>query len=934
MAKDLKIKITSDSSEATRGIKKVTDEVHGLGSAADQRKEKVNGLDNGLDGLDSSKTKQGISSIKTGLTAAGVVAAAVYVTIKKVVSTAQEYVELYAAQAKAEASVAAAIRATGQEAEFTIGNLREQASALQAVTVYGDETILTLQQLMVQTGKIGSDIMPAATEAALDMSAALGTGIQENAKKLARALADPEAGITLLKESMINFSPEQQKMIKNFVEQGNTVSAQKVILDQLSASYGGLARAQASVSTAKIEQISNLMGDIKEGLGQGIITGLTPAMDWLLEKLGVVNDKIAQANRLSGATPASSMSDTELSVTWELKRDELETLSAEKEAAQKLGGNTGYVARVQADKAYADALAVYNSLNDEINRRAQEAGWKSATAYAQAYIEQMEEQRLSNPITPDDEKESMRISGVGVPGTTVAENASMIQEKANSAREKTLELVQQTEGYQRMQIGLRIEELEALKAQNEEEMKRVSHNDVLLQKYQSSNALIDEQLGLYRDMLAGQSDISKFIETNAWYARETATQEKDRLETSLKTAQAMLLQKDVTKEEAENIQSIITGLEQALEQLKPDPEPSEISQFMEDNASYAKETAEQEKARLDAALATAEAYLLQKDLTEEQRKNIEAIIVGLKQAQGSGDSGEKPSYYEQLKANSNLVPPKGSWKDYVLEGKEAAEAVSQFMKDEFGDIMNFGVSFYKTMIDAQKKASEAQIKALEKQIAAEKKLYEKQTDVINNQYEERTQSLADKYAWGLMTYEEYISAQQALDDEKADMEEAAAERFEKLEADKAAITNKLAKTEFENNKKQSMAEALIGGSLAAINALKLGPIFGPIAAAIIAGLVAVQVGTIASQQYTPTTALAEGGIAYRPTTALIGEGGEPEMVLPLSKAQDMGFGGGTSSQTTIVNMNGTFLSVDDLSALIAEGIARGQRTGRIQRTVL
>jgi len=36
--------------------------------------------------------------------------------------------------------------------------------------------------------------------------------------------------------------------------------------------------------------------------------------------------------------------------------------------------------------------------------------------------------------------------------------------------------------------------------------------------------------------------------------------------------------------------------------------------------------------------------------------------------------------------------------------------------------------------------------------------------------------------------------------------------------------------------------------------------------------------------------LAEGGVVTKPTTALIGEGGEPEAVVPLSKAQEMGFG--------------------------------------------
>ena len=37
--------------------------------------------------------------------------------------------------------------------------------------------------------------------------------------------------------------------------------------------------------------------------------------------------------------------------------------------------------------------------------------------------------------------------------------------------------------------------------------------------------------------------------------------------------------------------------------------------------------------------------------------------------------------------------------------------------------------------------------------------------------------------------------------------------------------------------------------------------------------------------------LATGGIVTSPTTALIGEGGEPEAIVPLSRASSMGFGG-------------------------------------------
>ncbi len=50
--------------------------------------------------------------------------------------------------------------------------------------------------------------------------------------------------------------------------------------------------------------------------------------------------------------------------------------------------------------------------------------------------------------------------------------------------------------------------------------------------------------------------------------------------------------------------------------------------------------------------------------------------------------------------------------------------------------------------------------------------------------------------------------------------------------------------------------------------------------------------------------LARGGIVTGPTLAMVGEGGEPEMVTPLSKAREMGFGGGGQALYLTLNLHG------------------------------
>jgi len=81
-------------------------------------------------------------------------------------------------------------------------------------------------------------------------------------------------------------------------------------------------------------------------------------------------------------------------------------------------------------------------------------------------------------------------------------------------------------------------------------------------------------------------------------------------------------------------------------------------------------------------------------------------------------------------------------------------------------------------------------------------------------------------------------------------------------------------------KVNAIFNATINAAAGVVRALATG---GPILAAIVGALGAVQIGVIASQPIP----LQEGGIITRPTTAIIGEAG-PEAVIPLSKMDDMG----------------------------------------------
>jgi len=65
--------------------------------------------------------------------------------------------------------------------------------------------------------------------------------------------------------------------------------------------------------------------------------------------------------------------------------------------------------------------------------------------------------------------------------------------------------------------------------------------------------------------------------------------------------------------------------------------------------------------------------------------------------------------------------------------------------------------------------------------------------------------------------------------------------------------------------------------------------------------------------------LADGGVVTRPTFAMVGEGGESEAVIPLSKLKNMGFGGGNG---ITVNITGNYIKDTMDVDIIAEQMAK------------
>jgi hypothetical protein len=202
---------------------------------------------------------------------------------------AKKSVEAYAEYENAAKQVALEVRNSGQAAHVTAGQVEGLAKSLSMIsgtdkaTVLGGESLLLrFRQISDQAGR-GNDIFTRTSKAAMDVSAgmkAAGRNLPpaQAFLMLGKAINDPVKGMTQLRRGGIQLTQAQQDQVKQLVLVGNTLGAQKVILDAVTKAYGGSAKAAGETLTGSLGRLHVATKDIEESLGKGlapIVTGLT-----------------------------------------------------------------------------------------------------------------------------------------------------------------------------------------------------------------------------------------------------------------------------------------------------------------------------------------------------------------------------------------------------------------------------------------------------------------------------------------------------------------------------------------------------------------------------------------------------------------------------------------------------------------------------------
>lgn len=184
------------------------------------------------------------------------------------------------AQAQAMAQVNAALASMGPVAGRTSEQLLKTSDALEMKSLYdGDEILSKVTANMLTFGNVSGEAFDRAQQAALDLSARMGTDLQGSTLMIGKALNDPAKGLAALSRAGIQFTAEQKATIKSMQAAGDMAGAQAIMLGELEKQFGGAAQAAADTSPWRGAQVA--MGQAADVVGEALIPTITTLAGWI-----------------------------------------------------------------------------------------------------------------------------------------------------------------------------------------------------------------------------------------------------------------------------------------------------------------------------------------------------------------------------------------------------------------------------------------------------------------------------------------------------------------------------------------------------------------------------------------------------------------------------------------------------------------------------
>ena len=317
----------------------------------------------------ADKNVKGLNRSLGSLKSSAMMAAGAFLGAGALIAGIKGAINAFGEQELAEKKLEASLGHTSQA-------LLDQAAALQQVSVFGDETIISAQALIGAFVKDEEQIK-LATKATLDLAAAKGMDLVVAADLVSKTLG-----------SSTNALSRYGIEVKGAV--GSTERLES-LTGNLADVFGGQATAQSETMTGAMQQMNNAVGDVGETVGgflspaivkaAGFIKGAAEAVDGFLESLINLSDeqiksstnqddlaeritKTKDAMETLGILQGSSAGNFEDQVNWTVRaKDEFVLLE---ERLGSLQGQYNSLNMMLVDSPMPDVIQDYGKYNETI----------------------------------------------------------------------------------------------------------------------------------------------------------------------------------------------------------------------------------------------------------------------------------------------------------------------------------------------------------------------------------------------------------------------------------------------------------------------------------------------------------------------------------------------------------------------------------------
>lgn len=179
----------------------------------------------------------------------------------------------------------ATLKTTGADAWTSQNKLLGMAQGFEKSSNYSKEQIMEMQAVLLGFKSVTNDVFESASQEIINMATVMGMDLKSAVQTVGKALDDPIAGLGSLSRQGFVFDESQKQLLKTMVAVGDKASAQKIILEELSTTYGGAA--EASVDSFRGLELS--LGDLQSAIGEVLIPMASELADKVKTLVNVFN---------------------------------------------------------------------------------------------------------------------------------------------------------------------------------------------------------------------------------------------------------------------------------------------------------------------------------------------------------------------------------------------------------------------------------------------------------------------------------------------------------------------------------------------------------------------------------------------------------------------------------------------------------------------